>query len=167
MSGIDFNLDFNPYEGRVIEPIPAYVENQLPQSPFDAVLTRIAIATRDPDARATLESFVESQKAPAYNESQTAEAPKPIEEFPMGVDLLTRVKQHIVVELFQAIGREDSETVALLIQNNLVTANTSESGRTPLLEAISTKVIHLVEELLDFGADANAFGVIVRFFSSI
>jgi ankyrin repeat protein len=98
-------------------------------------------------------------------QSQKAEPPKPIEEFPiMGVDLLTRVKQHIVVELFQAIRREDSETVALLIQNNLVTANTSESGRTPLLEAISTKVVHLVKELLEFGADPNAFGIVVRLF---
>lgn len=153
-------VDFSP-----IEVIPSYDPNQLPQSPFDAVLTRIANSTRDPDARVTLESFVESQKAPAYDESQKAEAPKPIEEYPMGTEPLTHVKQQIVVELFRAIEREDSETVALLIQNNLVTANTRrEAGRTPLLEAISTKIIHLVKELLDFGADPNAFGVVVRLF---
>ena len=114
-----------------------------------------------------LESFIESQKAPAYSGSQKAEPPKPIEEYPMGTESLTRVKQQIVVELFRAIREEDSKTIALLIQNNLVTANTrSEGGQTPLLEAISTKIIHLVKELLDFGADPNAFGVVVRFFSS-
>ena len=151
----------------LIEPLPSYDQNQLPQSPFDAVLTRIAISMRDPDARATLEGFIESQKAPAYSGSQNAEAPKPIEEYPMGTELLMRVKQQIVVELFRAIKREDSESISLLIQNNLVTANTrSEAGRTPLLEAISTKIVHLVKELLEFGADPNAFGVVVRFFSS-
>jgi hypothetical protein len=154
-----------------IEPLPDYVQDQLPQSTFDAVVTRIAIATsrttREPDARVILESFIESQKAPAYEGSQKAEAPKPIEEYPEGTEPLTRVKQQIVVELFLAITREDSETIAVLIQNNLVTANTrSETGRTPLLVAISTKIIHLVKELLDFGADPNAFGVMVRFFSS-
>jgi hypothetical protein len=149
-----------------IEPLPAYVQNQLPQSPFDAVLTRIALSTRDPNARVILESFVESQKAPAYTGSQTAESPKPIEEYPMGTEPLIRVKQQIVVELFRAIRNEESETIAILIQNNLVTANTrSEAGKTPLLEAISTKILSLVKILLDFGADPNAFGVVVRFLS--
>jgi hypothetical protein len=156
--------EYDPYP---IEPLPDYVQDQLPQSTFDAVVTRIAIATREPDARVILESFIESQKAPAYEGSQKAEVPKPIEEYPKGTEPLTRVKQQIVIELFLAITREDSETIAVLIQNNLVTANTrSETGQTPLLEAISTKIIHLVKELLDFGADPNAFGDIVRFFSS-
>jgi len=150
-----------------IETPPAYVHNQLPQSPFEAVLTKIATSMSNPDARVILESFIESQKAPAYNVSQNAEAPKPIEEYPKGTEPLTCVKQQIVVELFRAIRREESETIALLIQNNLVTANTrSESGRTPLLEAISTKIIHIVKQLLDFGADPNAFSTAVRSFSS-
>jgi len=158
----DSEVDSNPFE-----PLPSYDQNQLPQSPFDAVLTRIAISTRDPDARVTLERFIESQKAPAYSGSQQAEAPKPIEEYPIGTELLTRVKQQIVMELFCAIRREDSESISLLIQNNLVSANTrNEAGLTPLLEAISTKITHLVKELLDFGADPNAFAVVVRFLSS-
>ena len=155
------------FDPSFIEPLPDYIQDQVPQSTFDAVVTRIAIATREPDARVILESFIESQKAPAYEGSQKAEAPKPIEEYPEGTEPLTRVKQQIVIELFLAIRREDSETIAVLIQNNLVTANTkSETGGTPLLEAISTKIIHLVKELLDFGADPNAFGVVVRFFVS-
>ena len=90
-----------------IELLPGYVQNQLPQSTFDAVVTRIAIATREPDGRVILESFIESQKAPAYEGSQKAEAPKPIEEYPKGTEPLTRVKQQIVIELFLAITRED------------------------------------------------------------
>jgi len=149
-----------------IDLLPAYVPDQLPQSPFDAVLTRIAVSTGDPDARVILESFVESQKAPAYNESQKAEAPKPIEEYPRGSEPLERVKIRIIAELFRAIRTEDSEAVTLLIQNNLVTANTRNAeGRTPLLEAVATKIPHIVKELLDFGADPNAFGFVVRFFS--
>lgn len=168
MSELDISLiDDSEVYVTPIEAIPSYVPNQLPQSPLDAVLTRIATSTRISDARVILESFVESQKAPAYDESesQKVEAPKPIEQYPFGVDPIIRVKQEIVEELFRAIRREDSETVSLLIQHNLVTANTtSKDDRTPLLEAISTKIIHLVKELLDFGADPNAFGVIVRFF---
>jgi len=157
----------NEVDSNLIEPLPVYVQDQLPQSTLDAVLTRIAVHSRQPDARVILESFIESQKAPAYSGSQKAEPPKPIEEYPMGTESLTRVKQQIVVELFRAIREEDSKTIALLIQNNLVTANTrSEGGQTPLLEAISTKIIHLVKELLDSGADPNAFGIVVRFFSS-
>jgi len=136
-------------------------------SAFDALLTRIAVSAGNPEDRVILESFIESQKAPAYYGSQQAEPSKPIDQYPIGDDPLTCVKQQIVVELFRAIRREDSQAIALLIQNNIVTANTtSEAGQTPLLEAISTKIIHLVQELLDFGADPNAFGVVVSSFFS-
>ncbi|KIM48653.1 hypothetical protein M413DRAFT_437838 [Hebeloma cylindrosporum] len=151
------------FDPQPFEPLPGYVQDQLPQSTFDAVVTRIATASRELDAREILESFIESQKAPAYEGSQKPEAPKPIEEYPRGTDPLTGVKQQIVAELFLAITREDSETIAVLIQNNLVTANTKDrTGRTPLLAAISTTFIHLVKELLDFGADPNAFGVVLK-----
>ncbi|KIM49659.1 hypothetical protein M413DRAFT_438827 [Hebeloma cylindrosporum] len=150
------DVDYSP-----MDPLPDYVQDQLPQSTFDAVVTRIAVASSVPDARVILEGFIESQKAPDYDKSQEAEAPKPIEEYPVGPEPLTRVKQQIVKEFFLAIKREDSETIAVLIQNNLVTANArNQVGTTPLLEAISTKIIHLVKELLDFGADPNAFGVV-------
>jgi hypothetical protein len=62
------------------------------------------------------------------------------------------VKQQIVKELFNAIEREDAEAIALLIQWNLVTANTtSEFDQTPLVEAVSTKNIAIVKVVLDLG----------------
>jgi len=150
------------------EPLPLYVQDQVPQSSFDA-LTGIAasISTRDPDARTILESFVESQKAPAYNGPEKSKSRKPIGhplvEAGSIIDELMRVKQQIVTELFDAIMREDAEAIALLIQLNryLITANTTdENGQTPLLVAISTKNIAIVKELLNLGADCNNFGVV-------
>lgn len=114
-----------------MEPLPVYVQDQVPQSAFDALLTRIAgpISTIHPDARVILESFIESQEAPAYNGPGETEPPKPIGQYcaldagpGSSTDALTRVKQEIVKELFNAITREDNEAIALLIQHNLVTA---------------------------------------------
>ena len=133
------------------------------------LLTRITvpISTTHPDAHTILQSFVEGQKAPAYNGPEKSKSCEPIDHYPLVeagsiTDDLTCVKQQIVKELFNAIRRQDAEAIALLIQHNLVTANTtSESGQTPLLEAISTKNITIVKEVLDLGADCNKFGVVV------
>ena len=149
------------------EPLPLYVQD--PQSSLDVLLTRIAapISTTRPDARIILESFVEIQKAPAYDGPETSKSPDPIDHYPHVEkghipDDLMLVKQQIVNELFNAIRREDTEAIALLIQLNLVTANTtSQTGQTPLLEAISTKKRAIVKGFLDLGADWNKFGVVV------
>lgn len=159
-------LDVAPPEPTTMEPLPVYAEEDVPLTAFDILLARIAASTSNPDDRIILDSFVESQQPPAYNGPKKAEPPKPIEHYPdmpsYQADPLTRVKQHIVNELFNAIKREDNEAIDLLIKNNLVTANTtSEAGKTPLLEAIASKNIPLVKELLDYGADVNAFGVVV------
>jgi len=149
------------------EPLPLYVQDQEPQTAFDLLLTRIAvpISTILPDAHTILESFVESQKAPAYNGPENLNSPEPIDHYPtVGLipDPLTLVKQQIVNEFFMAIRREDDQAIALLIQHNLVTANTtSVIGQTPLLEAILTKNIAIVKGFLDLGADCNKFGVLV------
>ena len=131
------------------------------------LLTRIAVPTIHPDAYTILESFVESQKAPAYDGPDKSNSREPIDHYPVvesGViaDGLTLVKQQIVKELFNAIKREDHQAIALLIQHNLVTANTtSHIGQTPLLEAVLTKNIAIVKGFLDLGADCNKFGVVV------
>ncbi|KAF4613925.1 hypothetical protein D9613_007453 [Agrocybe pediades] len=187
-------------------PLPVYVEGQIPQSPFDAVLTRICAATekvyRDSykitnyaSIRRVLDNFVESQKAPTYTEAQkdasasekdgiqeaqSAQAAQPstssnytpvvpnildnhIGPRPVSDErILETLKQRIVVELFNSIGREDIESITLLIQNNLVTANTCNTlNCTPLLAAIGSQNggnLALVITLLDLGADPNQFG---------
>ena len=150
------------------EPLPLYVQDQVPQSLYDALLTRIVgpISTTHPDARSILESFLESQKAPAYNGPEKSNSSEPINHYPLVkpgpiVDGLMRVKQQIVRELFDAIRREDAQAIAFFIHYNLVTANTtSETGCTPLLEAVSTTNITIVKEVLGLGADCNKFGVV-------
>ena len=158
-----------------MEYLPAFVEDQAPQNAFDALLTRIIfspVILRLPDARMILESYVEGQRAPAYHldDVTSAPSPRPIEEYPPDPDLsmlvpdptLICIKQRIVEEFFIAIRKEDDESVGLLIQNNLVTANTTnQGGLTPLLAAIVANVMPIIKQLLVLGADPNAFGVIV------
>ncbi|PPQ68979.1 hypothetical protein CVT25_009164 [Psilocybe cyanescens] len=161
-----------------MEALPGYVEGQVPQNAFDALLSRTAahISATHPHARVLLERFVESQKAPAYNALDAfKEPPKAIDRYPAYTarpssswradpDPLTAVKQAFVMELFEAIRREDDEHIGLLIQHNIVTANTtSQSRQTPLLEAISMKCISIVKQLLNLGADPDAFGTVLSF----
>ncbi len=165
-----------------MEPLPADVEDQVRRNAFDALLTRISSApillfhpdhANYPDhanTRSVLENYVTHQREPAYcNHSTHVDSRRPIEEFPPDPDAHTLApyatlictKQQIVREFFAAIRREDDESVALLIQNNLVTANTTNRyGLTPLLAAIVANVIRIVKQLLDLGADPNKFGVI-------
>ncbi len=169
-----FHISSNQ-EARLIamERLPAYVEDQVPQNAFDALLTRIISSPailRLPDARIILETYVEGQRAPPYHlyDAASFPSPRPIEEYPADPDLsmlvpdptLICIKQRIVEELFRAIWREDDESVALLIQNNLVTANTThKGGLTPLLAAVLANVMPIVKQLLVLGADPNKFGV--------
>ena len=159
-----------------MEPPPPYVENQLPQNAFDALLTRItspATTARYPNARVMLESYVEGQRAQDHHldDATNIQSPIPIEEYPsdnpysssLAPDpALVHIKQRIVEEFFKAIGRGEDKFVELFIQNNLVTANTTnQAGLTPLLAAIASNVMPIVTQLLALGADPNAFGVIV------
>lgn len=162
-------------ESSTVEPLPLYLKDHVPPgSPLDALLTRIAapISAGCPNARTFLEFLVAKNKAPAYDGPEVSQPrSEPIERYPRDDPEVrnspedqdsTRVKQQIVDELFNSIGREDAEAVALLIQHNLVTANTtSHRGETPLLKAISTRNIAIVKEILDLGADWHNFGTAV------
>lgn len=139
------------------DPLPLYVQDQVPQDPFDALLIRISapISTAYPNAH---EILVAESQAPAYSGPEKSKSREPIDKYPLGSIL----KQQIVKELFSSIWREDTQAVALLIQHNLVTPNTTgQRGQTPLLEAILTKSIPMVKEVLRLGADCNKFGVVV------
>ncbi|KAF2184641.1 ankyrin [Zopfia rhizophila CBS 207.26] len=94
----------------------------------------------------------------------------PILEYPQsrGVDLShyhertgsIYVRQDIVKNYFDAISTKKDEIVAQLIQGNLVTTETTNNdGRTPLLAAIEAGHIRTVQQLMDFDADVNAYGV--------
>jgi hypothetical protein len=67
--------------------------------------------------------------------------------------------QGIVRSFFSAVTSKKDEAVAMMIQSNLVTANTtSQWGETPLLAAVRVGNVRMCQELLDFEADVNTFG---------
>jgi ankyrin repeat protein len=67
----------------------------------------------------------------------------------------------IVKSFFSAITSKSDEIVALPIENNLITANTKNGhGVTPLLAAVGVgRNVRMVQELLDFGAEVDGWGV--------
>ncbi|KAF2111922.1 hypothetical protein BDV96DRAFT_602404 [Lophiotrema nucula] len=93
----------------------------------------------------------------------------PISEYPdPGTDMYqvrnpddtTRSRQDIVRTFFDAIKTKKDEVVAALIESGLVTTETTnEDGRTPLLAAIEAGNIRTVQQLMDFDADINAYGI--------
>ncbi|ORX96159.1 hypothetical protein BCR34DRAFT_497961, partial [Clohesyomyces aquaticus] len=67
---------------------------------------------------------------------------------------------NIVDTFFSAIRTKKDEVVASLIENALVTPETTDkNGRTPLLAAIEAGNIRTVQQLMDFDANVNAFGI--------
>jgi hypothetical protein len=73
---------------------------------------------------------------------------------------LTRIQQDVVRSFFAAISTKKDEVVAMMIENNLVTANTTDRfGQTPLLAAVAAGNVRMVQELVDFGAEVDGFGV--------
>jgi hypothetical protein len=64
----------------------------------------------------------------------------------------------VIRNYFLAIERGQEDVIALLIENQLVTANTKMSEMTPLLFAISKRNVRVVQQLLNLGADPNEFG---------
>ncbi|KAF2682200.1 ankyrin [Lentithecium fluviatile CBS 122367] len=68
--------------------------------------------------------------------------------------------QLIVKMYFDAITSKKDEVVALLIESGLVTTETTnEAGRTPLLAAVEAGNVRTVQQLMDYDAKVNAFGV--------
>jgi Ankyrin repeat len=66
----------------------------------------------------------------------------------------------IIVEgFFDVILKGNVDAVKLFIKNNLVTANTTLQGRTPLLAAVECRKIEMVKQLIEAGAEPDAYGV--------
>jgi hypothetical protein len=75
-------------------------------------------------------------------------------------DEVTRLQRDIVRSFYEAISTKKSEVVATMIENNLVTANTTDAlGQTPLLAAVAAGNVRMVQELVDFEAEVDGFGV--------
>ncbi|KAF2261025.1 hypothetical protein CC78DRAFT_535918 [Lojkania enalia] len=69
--------------------------------------------------------------------------------------------QAILSTYFNAITTKKDEIVALFIKSNLVTTeSTNVDGRTPLLAAIEVGNIRTVQQLMDYDADVNAYGMV-------
>ncbi|KAF2248968.1 ankyrin [Trematosphaeria pertusa] len=69
-------------------------------------------------------------------------------------------RQQVVSTYFNAIKSKNDEFVAMLIESGLVTTETTDkNGRTPLLAAVEAGNVRTVQQLMDFDAHVNAFGV--------
>jgi ankyrin repeat protein len=148
-----------------MEPLPLYVEQETELSGVEAIIAVLPLSSYwHALDQNTVKAFIESQAQVETGPKKTG-APEPIMKYPgipyqAPTDELMPVRQAIVAGFFDSISRGREETVALFINNNLVTANTTNAkGKTPLLAAVATKNVRMVQQLLDFGADPNAFGV--------
>jgi hypothetical protein len=76
-------------------------------------------------------------------------------------EYIITLRQQIVEAFFSAIKTKKDEMVAMLIENKLTTTSTTDqNGQTPLLAAVEAENIRMVQELMDFGADINAYGMV-------
>lgn len=150
------------------EPLPIYATDDEGHDSLQNVLTSVLTfghggTVLDLDA---IQKVTESQQRVAANAKETDEI-VPVLHYPMGPggpfaasDEVMRAQQTIVNAFFNAVEGNKSDTVALFIDNHLTTAQTTDwRGRTPLLAAVTSGHIRMVQELIDFGADPDAFGV--------
>lgn len=152
----------------VEEPLPIYSTNDEGHDSLQNVLASVLTFGHGGTVLdlETLHKVTESQQRVAANAKEANEI-VPVLRYPMvreqplaAFDGVRRAQQTIVNAFFNAIDRNQSDVVALFIDNHLVVANTTDRwGRTPLLVAVSTGHIRMVQELIDFGADADAFAV--------
>ncbi|KAH7363791.1 hypothetical protein BKA65DRAFT_366865, partial [Rhexocercosporidium sp. MPI-PUGE-AT-0058] len=60
--------------------------------------------------------------------------------------------------LFAAVDQGNQEWISRLLEEGSVDANTRRDDETPLLRAVKTRNVHIVQQLLDAGAEPDAFG---------
>jgi hypothetical protein len=76
-------------------------------------------------------------------------------------DPIIKHRQEVVDAYFEAIKTRKDEVVAALIESGVVSPETTGAyGRTPLLAAIEAGHIRTVQQLMDFDADVNSFGIV-------
>jgi len=133
-----------------IQPLPIYTEHDVPQPLSINELRQLLFDPRRAKSQdmEIWQKFLGAKNS--WNES----------------DANVRSDQFIATAYFDAIGDGQEDVVVLLITSNIVTANTVKTssimkGETPLLRAVASKNIPMVQQLLALGADPNAFGCAV------
>lgn len=130
-----------------IEPVPTYSEHDNPYSPLTLQGLRNVLAERNRTQEQDLilwRRYLES--GPSDSELLDAD---------------------FSPELFSAIEKGHQDVIALLIEHGLVTANTKAQGtkpeeETPLLKAVASRNVQIVQLLLSLGAAPDEFGYVVR-----
>ena len=132
---------------RVEDGLPTYTETEEGNSGLQALLAAVAApegGLLDPRVR----DDVISRRTSTYDHAASPLAKSEI------------VRQKVVRAFFHAIDNHQDDVVALFIDSKLVTASTTNAdGKTPLLAAVAAQDIRIVQELIDFGADPDDFGV--------
>jgi len=67
----------------------------------------------------------------------------------------------IATRFFEAIANSQGDRIALFLTHGLVTASTTYDDKTPLLRAVETKNMKIVEQLIAAGAKPDEYGVVV------
>ncbi|KAL5321251.1 hypothetical protein ACEPPN_012065 [Leptodophora sp. 'Broadleaf-Isolate-01'] len=118
-----------------IEPAPTYSEHANPDPTTGEVFSDESIeALPTPENLARMRNFRQRERDPEYLGS---------------ADASTR--------FFAAIDQGNQEWIARLLNEGNVTANTRRGDETPLLRAVKMRNVHIVQQLLDAGAEPDAF----------
>ncbi|KFY06620.1 hypothetical protein V492_07911 [Pseudogymnoascus sp. VKM F-4246] len=72
-----------------------------------------------------------------------------------------------VSSLFLSIELGKEELTTFLIENGMVTANTTLEEETPLLRAVTKKNVHITTQLLNLGADKDGLGSASKYYDDV
>lgn len=105
---------------------------------------------------------VHISSSPLYHDDLYGMPPLPDDPADDTEESRERRRQETVKSFFSAIKEGKEEVIDLFLTRNFVTANTIDAwGKTPLLAAVETRNMRTVQQLLDAGAEPDAFGVTV------
>jgi hypothetical protein len=156
-----------------IEPLPRYTANES-EEVRNALILPVYTEHESEEIRilSTINS-ISGARPLSLTDLHTLEegnSGKPLDKYPESrsdrggiCDPLAVIRQIVVRGFFRAIEREQQDAIAIFIDRKLVTANTTNGGKTPLLAAVATRNVGVVKQLLDYGARPNDFGVEVSY----